>query len=178
MAVNNGPNALHGGVKGFDKQVWEVQAEPSKGPEASATLTYVSRDGEENYPGTLTLHVTYTLTETNELRIHFKATTDKDTVVNFTNHSYFNLGGDGSGSVEDERISIAADRYTPVDAGLDSHRRIGACCGTPLDFRRPVAIGARLRAADDGDASRTRLRFQLGPERRRYGSAAFGGACL
>jgi aldose 1-epimerase len=149
LAVNNGPNALHGGVKGFDKQVWEVQAEPPKGPEASATLTYVSRDGEENYPGTLTLHVTYTLTETNELRIHFRATTDKDTVVNFTNHSYFNLGGDGSGSVEDERISIAADRYTPVDAGLIPTGELAPVAGTPLDFRRPVAIGARLRAADE-----------------------------
>jgi aldose 1-epimerase len=149
LAINNKPNSLHGGAKGFDKQVWTVQTGPASGRDASATLTDVSRDGEENYPGTLTLHVTYTLTETNELRIHYEATTDKDTVVNFTNHSYFNLAGNGSGSVEQQRVSIAADRYTPVDANLIPTGELAAVAGTPLDFRRPNPIGTRLRAGDE-----------------------------
>ncbi|MEA2736732.1 MAG: aldose 1-epimerase [Acetobacteraceae bacterium] len=149
LAVNNGANSLHGGAKGFDKQVWDVHADPASGTAASATLTYVSRDGEENYPGTLTLHVTYTLTEANELRIRYQATTDKDTVVNFTNHSYFNLAGNGSGSVEDQRVSIAAARYTPIDAGLIPTGELAPVAGTPLDFRRPTAIGARLRTANE-----------------------------
>ncbi len=149
LAINNPPNSLHGGAKGFDKQVWDVQASPGNGQAASATLTYVSHDGEENYPGTLTVHVTYTLTETNELRIHYQATTDKDTVLNLTNHSYFNLAGNGSGSVEDQRIRIAADRYTPIDPNLIPTGQLTSVAGTPLDFRKPTAIGARIRVADE-----------------------------
>jgi aldose 1-epimerase len=149
LAINNPPNSLHGGAKGFDKQIWDVQPGPGNGPAASATLTYVSRDGEENFPGTLTVHVTYTLTESNELRIHYEATTDKDTVINFTNHTYFNLAGNGSGPVENERVSIAADRYTPVDAGLIPTGELATVAGTPLDFRRPTAIGARIRADNE-----------------------------
>lgn len=149
LALNNDPNALHGGPRGFSKQVWDVQPGSGGGPAVAATLSYVSADGEEGFPGTLTLHVTYTLTDANELRIHYEATTDKDTVVNFTNHSYFNLAGNGSGSVEDERISIAADRYTPVDATLIPTGELAPVAGTPLDFRRPAAIGARLRVANE-----------------------------
>ena len=149
LAINNPPNSLHGGAKGFNKQIWDVKTGPANGTAASATLTYVSQAGEENYPGTLTVHVTYTLTERNELRIHYQATTDADTVLNLTNHSYFNLAGNGSGSVEDQRVSIAADRYTPVDAALIPTGQLAPVAGTPLDFRKLTAIGARIRIPDE-----------------------------
>ncbi|MDX1978717.1 MAG: aldose epimerase family protein [Bryobacteraceae bacterium] len=145
LAVNNGANALHGGLKGFDKQVWAAKELPESN---ALELTYVSKDGEEGYPGTLTTTVTYTLTEASELRIGYAATTDKDTVLNLTNHSYFNLKGAGEGDILGHRIMIDADRFTPVDAGLIPTGELRPVEGTPFDFRKPEAIGARIGAAD------------------------------
>ena len=148
VTVNDGANHLHGGLKGFDKVVWN--AEEVKSPEGpSLVLTYVSRDGEEGYPGTLNAKVVYTLKENNELAIDFSATTDKPTVVNLTAHSYFNLAGATSGkSILDHLMMIDADRYTPVDNGLIPTGELKDVTGTPMDFRTPTAIGARIDAAD------------------------------
>jgi aldose 1-epimerase len=144
LAVNNGPNALHGGLRGFDKVVWTA-----KTPDAqSVELTYLSKDGEEGYPGNLTSTVTYSLSDNNELKIEYRATTDKDTVLNLTNHSYFNLAGQGSGDVLKHQITINADRFTPVDAGLIPTGELPKVEGTPFDFRQPHAIGERINAAD------------------------------
>lgn len=145
LAVNNGANALHGGLKGFDKVVWT----PRELPDANALeLTYVSKDGEEGYPGTLTTTVTYTLTEANELRLDYSATTDKDTVLNVTNHTYFNLKGQGDGDVLEHHMMIDADRFTPVDGGLIPTGELKPVEGTPFDFRKPTAIGARINQND------------------------------
>lgn len=147
LAVNNGPNSLHGGLKGFDKQVW--QARPFAGADGqSLELTYVSKDGEEGYPGTLRAKVTYTLTPTNTLRIQYEATTDKDTVLNITNHSYFNLAGQAHGDILAHQMQLDADRFTPVDATLIPTGELKAVAGTPFDFRTPAAIGARIDAGD------------------------------
>lgn len=145
LATNNGPNALHGGLKGFDKVVWDVVA----ADERSVELRYVSKDGEEGYPGTLTATVKYTLTDANELRIDYTATTDKDTVVNLTNHSYFNLAGEGQGDILGHLVEIHADRFTPVDAGLIPTGELKPVAGTPFDFRQPHAIGERIQAKDE-----------------------------
>jgi aldose 1-epimerase len=145
LAQNNGENSLHGGIKGFDKRVWT--AREVSGSEPVLELTYVSKDGEEGYPGTLTTRVTYTLTDNNELKIDYLATTDKDTVLNLTNHSYFNLAGDGQ--VLDHEISIAADRFTPVDAGLIPTGELKSVEGTPFDFRKSTPIGARINSNDE-----------------------------
>ncbi len=144
LAVNNGANALHGGLKGFDKQVWRAK---EAGP--SLELTYVSKDGEEGYPGTLTATVTYTVTERNELRIEYSAVTDKDTVLNLTNHSYFNLGGQGEGDILSHIVTINADRFTPVDSGLIPTGELRSVQGTAFDFRKPTAIGERIDAAEE-----------------------------
>jgi aldose 1-epimerase len=143
LFVNNGPNALHGGEKGFDKVVWRAEPENTKdGP--ALKLTYLSPSGEEGYPGNLTVHVTYTLTNENALRIDYTATADKATPLNLTNHSYFNLGGPGSGSILGEEVMIAADKYTPVDATMIPTGEIKPVKGTPLDFTKPTKIGARI----------------------------------
>ena len=147
LAKNNGPNHLHGGVRGFDKVVWQgsVNKEASaRGP--SVTFSRTSPDGEEGYPGTLTIHVTYTLTHANELILDYYATTDKPTVVNLTNHSYFNLSGEGTGDILDHRVTIDADNYTPVDAGQIPTGEIAPVAGTPFDFRTETPIGARIDA--------------------------------
>src|SRR5438477_4905961 len=146
LIANNGPNTLHGGPNALDRQVWTVT--PLTVPDGvAATLSYVGPDGDQNFPGTLTTHVTYTLTNDDVLQIAYVASTDKDTVINFTNHSYFNLAGNGSGSVADQILLVNADRYTPVGPDLIPTGEIAPVEGTPLDFRQMVPIGARLHSA-------------------------------
>lgn len=148
LAVNNGANALHGGLKGFDKKIWSAKSVRSDdGP--ALEMTYVSPDGEEGYPGALTATVTYSLSNDNEVRIHYKATTDADTVLNLTNHSYFNLAGAGKGTILDHMVAINADRFTPVDSGLIPTGELKSVEGTPFDFRTPTAIGARIDETGD-----------------------------
>lgn len=142
---NDGDNTLHGGARGFDKRVWTARPLPDGGLE----LTYLSKDGEEGFPGNLTATVTYHLTDSNELKIDYRATTDKLTVVNLTNHSYFNLKGEGSGDILGHLLTLDADRFTPVDAGLIPTGELRAVAGTPFDFRQPAAIGARIGQSDE-----------------------------
>jgi aldose 1-epimerase len=146
LIANNGANTLHGGPNALDRQVWTVSPAPVPNGVA-ATLSYVSPDGDQGFPGTLTTRVTYTLTDDNTLRIDYVASTDKDTVINFTNHSYFNLAGNGSGSVADQLLLVNADRYTPVGLDLIPTGEIASIDGTPLDFRQLLPIGARLNSA-------------------------------
>ena len=148
LARNNGENHLHGGINGFDKALWKAR-ELAAADGQSLELSYVSRDGEEGYPGDLSVTVTYTLTEASELRIAYRATTDKPTVVNLTNHSYFNLAGQGEGDILGHQVMINADRFTPVDAGLIPTGELRSVEGTPFDFRQPHAIGERINAADE-----------------------------
>jgi len=145
LVLNNGPNSLHGGTKGFDKQVWNAR-ELGENPPA-LELTYLSKDGEEGYPGNLKVKVVYALTDSNELKIEYTATTDKDTVLNLTNHSYFNLAGEGD--VLKHQVTINADRFTPIDSTLIPTGELRKVEGTPFDFRRPTAIGARINADDE-----------------------------
>ena len=147
LAHNNGENTLHGGVRGFHKVIWKGRA--IDGPPPAIEFTYLSRDGEEGFPGNLTVNVRYTLTDENELRIDYTATTDKPTVVNLTNHSFFNLAGEGSGDVLRHILTIDADRFTPAAAGLIPTGELRPVAGTPLDFRTPTAIGARIDAPDE-----------------------------
>jgi aldose 1-epimerase len=142
LATNNGPNSLHGGLKGFDKRVWSaVPRGSADGPQL--VLTYLSPDGEEGFPGNLQVTATYTLMGDNGLRLEYKATTDKDTVLNLTQHSYFNLAG--KGDILGHVAMIPADRYTPVDATLIPTGELAPVEGTPFDFRTPTAIGARIK---------------------------------
>lgn len=142
VTANHGPHQLHGGRKGFDKVVWQAQPLPIGAHEAGVKLTYFSRDGEEGFPGNLTASVTYTLTDDNELRLDYTATTDKPTLVNLCNHAYFNLAGDGS--IADHELWLNADRYTVTDAQLIPTGEIARVKDTPLDFTTPARIGERM----------------------------------
>ncbi len=146
LAVNDGPNSLHGGLKGFDKQVWaakEVKSDTGVGLE----LSYLSPDGEEGYPGNLSVTVTYTLTDDNAIQINYSASTDQATVLNLTNHSYFNLSGSGSGTIYHHIVQINADRYTPVNNALIPTGELAPVAGTPFDFRSPKVINGGLRSS-------------------------------
>jgi aldose 1-epimerase len=141
LPKNDGENTLHGGLRGFDKRVWKARAAGG-----GLELTYTSADGEEGFPGKLTATVVYTLTDQNELKIDYSATTDKPTVVNLTNHSYFNLAGEGT--VLKHEVTILANRFTPVDSGLIPTGELQPVAGTPFDFTKSTAIGARIDAKD------------------------------
>jgi aldose 1-epimerase len=155
LPKNDGDNCLHGGTRGFDKHVWSArEVESSDGP--SLELTYISADGEEGFPGKLSARVIYTLTGKNELKIDYSATTDKDTVVNLTNHSYFNLAGAGEGDILNHEVTINADRFTPVDRSLIPTGELRAVTGTPFDFKHSTTPGARINQNDE------QLRFGKG----------------
>lgn len=147
LPQNDGDNTLHGGKVGFNKRVWTAKdVSGSQGP--ALELTYLSKDGEEGFPGNLNVRVVYTLTDKNELRIEYFATTDKPTVVNLTNHSYFNLAGQGNGDILGHEVALHADRFTPVDQVLIPTGELRAVKGTPFDFTKPTAIGARINQDD------------------------------
>lgn len=141
---NENGNTLHGGTRGFDKHVWDVVHKPGPG-DPTLELHYLSPDGQEGFPGNLNVNVNFTVTPSNELRIRYRATTDKDTVLNLTNHSYFNLSGPGSGTILDDVMMIPADAYTPVNKTLIPTGQIAPVQGTPFDFRKPTAIGSRIK---------------------------------
>jgi aldose 1-epimerase len=145
LEVNAGPNTLHGGPRGFDKAIWRAFAEDGE----ALVLRHLSPDGDQGFPGTLSVEVRYSLGVANELRIDYLATTDRPTVVNLTNHSYFNLAGEGSGDALDHIVTIEADSFTPTDATQIPIGEIRAVRGTPFDFTRPTPIGERIRTADD-----------------------------
>jgi aldose 1-epimerase len=143
LARNNGDHHLHGGLKGFDKVVWKARDASTSNGQA-LELTYLSKDLDEGYPGTMSVGVVYTLNDANELKIEYFATSDKDTVVNLTNHTYFNLGGHDSGDILNHELMINADRFTPTDASSIPTGELRSVGGTPFDFRRPTAIGSRV----------------------------------
>ncbi|MFD5723904.1 aldose epimerase family protein [Streptomyces sp. NPDC127036] len=144
LSVNDGVNSLHGGAQGFDKRIWDVAGFTS-GTDVGLVLRYTSADGEMGYPGTLRTKVTYTLNRHGDWRVDYEATTDRATVVNLTSHVYWNLAGEGSGSIYDHELEIAAARYTPVDAGLIPTGELARVGGTPFDFRRAKTVGEDIR---------------------------------
>lgn len=148
LARNNGPNHLHGGVRGFNKVVWRAR-ELRRADGVAVELSYLSRDGEEGYPGNLSATITYVLTDKDELRIEYAATADKETIVNLTNHSYFNLAGAGAGDVLGHVLRINADRFTPVDETSIPVGELKAVKGTPFDFTKPTAVGGRIDQDDE-----------------------------
>ncbi len=148
LAVNNGENHLHGGIKGFDKVVWTGREMKTRTGSA-VELTYLSKDTEEGYPGNLNVRVVYTLTNNNELKIEYSATTDKDTVTNLTHHSYFNLAGEGNGDILNHRVTINANSFVPTDAGSIPFGELRRVARTPFDFLKATAIGARINQDDE-----------------------------
>ena len=168
IPVNNGANALHGGPKGFDRYVWQAQEVPD-----GVEFTHVSPDGDMGFPGTLTAKVKYTL-KGNTLRIDYSATTDKATVLNLTNHAYFNLHGDDKGNILDQRIEINADRYTPVDAGLIPTGELAPVAGTPHGLPQAGGDWGADRRRQRAVEARRRIRLQLGVERQARNTAAGG----
>ncbi len=143
LFTNNGPNTLHGGKKGFQYVVWDAQ-QPN---DSTLVLSYLAKDGEEGFPGNLNVKVTYGLNQRNEVTMDYEATTDKKTVVNLTNHAFFNLNGEGSGTINNHLLQINADAYTPVDATLIPTGKIEPVAGTPFDFTKPMSIGSLLDTA-------------------------------
>jgi aldose 1-epimerase len=150
LAANNGENHLHGGTKGFDKVVWRLEDIGATVDGAIVKMSYVSEDGEEGYPGNLACSVTYTLTKNDELKISYEAETDKTTVVNLTNHSYFNLAGQGTGDILGHELMLNADKYTVVDEGLIPTGENRNVKNTPMDFTTPMAIGSRISQVKGG----------------------------
>lgn len=148
LPINDGPNHLHGGPLGFDKKVWTAEVADSSKP--ILKLTYLSKDGEEGYPGNLKVTVTYTYTDSDELKIDYEAQTDKPTIVNLTNHSYFNLSGSVRNTILDEKLLLNADFYTPVDTTLIPTGELRAVKGTPFDFKKATAIGSRIAQVKGG----------------------------
>ena len=142
LAATDGTSCVHGGRRGFDKAVWKVTQDSDQ----SATLTHHSPDGDEGFPGDLDVTVRYALSDADELRIEYEAVADKPTIIDLTNHSYFNLGGEGSGDILDHRLEVRASRYTPANSPLIPSGFVDSVEGTPFDFRHPSAIGARIRA--------------------------------
>jgi aldose 1-epimerase len=148
VSQNEGDHSLHGGERGFNKKIWDI--EPLDGPEDPAlALSLVSEDGDQGFPGTLDVRVTYTLTNDNALRVDYRAVADKPTVVNLTQHSYFNLAGEGSGTALDQELTINASRYTPVDRKLITTGELASVADTPFDFRKSKPIGRDIRRATD-----------------------------
>lgn len=145
LPINNPPNTLHGGTKGFQYVVWDAKM-PN---EQTIEFTYLSKDGEEGFPGNLTVRVVYTLTDDNEVKMDYEATTDKKTVVNLTNHAFFNLNGEGSGTINNHILQINATQYTPVDSSLIPTGKIEPVSNTPFDFTKPTAIGSRVDTKND-----------------------------
>jgi aldose 1-epimerase len=150
LTKNEGENILHGGPRGFDKVVWKIEKAETKGNKAELKLSYTSKDGEEGFPGNLKCVVTYTLTSDNKLEMKYEATTDKPTVVNMTNHAYWNLAGQGSGDVLGHELMLNADKYTPVDKTLITTGELKDVKDTPMDFTKPMTIGARIKQIDIG----------------------------
>jgi aldose 1-epimerase len=150
LAKNDGENTLHGGVKGFDKVVWKIEKAEAKADRAELKLSYTSKDGEEGYPGNLKCVMTYAVTSDNKLEMKYEATTDKPTVVNMTNHAYWNLAGQGSRDVLGHELMINAGKFTAVDKGLIPTGELKDVKGTPLDFMKPMTIGSRIKEVDIG----------------------------
>jgi len=149
LATNNDENHLHGGIKGFDKCLWDAETVETDGA-VGVRFTYLSKDGEEGYPGNLKVTALYTLTDSGEFKAQFSATTDKTTVVNLAHHTYWNLGGAAAGDILSHELMLAADKYTPVDAGLIPTGELKDVKGTPMDFTAPTAIGARIAQVEGG----------------------------
>src|SRR3989304_2290624 len=150
LAANNGENHLHGGIKGFDKVVWKLEDIKAKSGIAFVRLSYRSCDGEEGYPGNLSCTVIYTLTNDNQLKIDYQATTDKTPIINLTNHAYWNLAGQGNGNILSHEVMLNADKYTPVDEGLIPTGEIKAVKDSPMDFTKPMTIGSRIAQVPGG----------------------------